>query len=252
MRDHLKRRLAQVWPELRIIGEAFNAMNALQISEKLQPQIIFLDIRMPGQSGLEIANKLSSNALIVFVTAYDEYAVKAFEEGAIDYVLKPIDYESLHRSCLRIQDRLALNQIDYSKHNAIRMEQLLTYLVHQQQMNNKKYLRWIQASVGTGLRLISTEEILFFRAENKYTSVQTYNNEFLILDILPALSLRLPLARKGRGFLRRCAMILRRRFGGFLLLTALPHRSLRRLSGLHSRAKRKHPPCPALCLAVFA
>lgn len=142
---------------------------------------------MPGQSGLEIANKLSSNALIVFVTAYDEYAVKAFEEGAIDYVLKPIDYERLHRSCLRIQDRLALNQIDYSKHNAIRMEQLLTYLVHQQQMNNKKYLRWIQASVGTGLRLISTEEILFFRAEDKYTSVQTYKNEFLIRKSLKEL-----------------------------------------------------------------
>lgn len=180
MRDHLRRRLAQVWPQLNIVADANNAINALQMSEKFKPQIIFLDIRMPGKTGLEIANLLSSRALIVFVTAYDEYAVSAFEEGAIDYILKPIDQERLHRTCSRIQERLRLNQPITELQNSIQIEQLLIQLVEQQKNKEKKYLRWIQASVGNGLRLISTEEILFFRADEKYTSVQTHHNEFLI------------------------------------------------------------------------
>lgn len=187
MRNHLKRRLAQVWPELRIIGEANNANNALQISEQLQPQIIFLDIRMPGQTGLEIASTLSSKALIVFVTAYDEYAVKAFDEGAIDYVLKPIDQERLQRTCHRIQQRLSENKSHYFSQNSIQMEELLAQLIHHQTIKNRPFLRWIQASVGDCLRLISTEEILFFKAEDKYTCVQTYHNQFLIRKTLKEL-----------------------------------------------------------------
>lgn len=187
MRDHLRRRLNQIWPQLKIIAEANNAVNALQMAEKYHPQIIFLDIRMPGGSGLKIANTLGSQSFLVFVTAYDEYAVRAFEEGAIDYLLKPIDQERLQRTCLRIQERLNLNQTSSQQEHSGKIEQILKSLVQQQNFTEKKYLRWIQASVGNGLSLISTEEILFFRADEKYTCVQTYHKEFLIRKSLKEL-----------------------------------------------------------------
>lgn len=186
MRDHLRRRLQQVWPELQILAEANNALSAQQLSKELQPQIIFLDIRMPGQTGIEVASALAKHALIVFVTAYDEYAIRAFDEGAIDYVLKPIDPERLHRSCVRLQELLKTKAPQTQFTHSSKIEQLLTQLLDQQN-NQKKFLRWIQASVGSGLRLISTEEVLFFRADEKYTCVQTHNNEYLIRKSLKEL-----------------------------------------------------------------
>ena len=106
MRAHLRSKLQQIWPELSIIAEAQNGIVAIEEAEKLQPQIVFLDIRMPGKNGIEAATQLAQNAMLVFVTAYDEYAIQAFERGAMDYLLKPIDVERLQQTCQRLQQRI--------------------------------------------------------------------------------------------------------------------------------------------------
>lgn len=203
MRAHLRSKLNQIWPELSIIAEAQNGIVAIEEAEKLQPQIIFLDIRMPGKNGIEAAAQLAQNAILIFVTAYDEYAIQAFERGAMDYLLKPIDVERLQQTCQRLQQRIAekntsqlalsnTNQDQIKKeqikqeHQSKQVEQLLTQLM-QQQVQQKEYLRWIQASVGSSLRMISTKEILFFKSDEKYTLVQTEQAEFLIRKTLKEL-----------------------------------------------------------------
>ncbi len=203
MRAHLRSKLNQIWPELSIIAEAQNGIVAIEEAEKLQPQIIFLDIRMPGKNGIEAAAQLAQNAMLIFVTAYDEYAIQAFERGAMDYLLKPIDVERLQQTCQRLQQRIAeknTSQLALSntnqdqikveqlkqEHQSKQVEQLLTQLM-QQQVQQKEYLRWIQASVGSSLRMISTKEILFFKSDEKYTLVQTEQAEFLIRKTLKEL-----------------------------------------------------------------
>lgn len=207
MRAHLRSKLTQIWPELMIVAEAANGIVAIEEAEQHQPHIIFLDIRMPGKNGIEAAAQLAQQALIVFVTAYDEYAIQAFERGAMDYLLKPIDNERLQQTCLRLQQRIAekkSNQFVSSKESsntessllsetyleqtqAQQVEQLLTQLMQQQQAHHREYLRWIQASVGNSLRMISTKEILFFKSDEKYTLVQTEQAEFLIRKTLKEL-----------------------------------------------------------------
>ncbi|MBC3807715.1 response regulator transcription factor [Undibacterium seohonense] len=198
MRAHLRSKLKQIWPELEIIAEAQNGIVAIEEAEKRHPQIIFLDIRMPGKNGIEAAAQLAENAILIFVTAYDEYAIQAFERGAMDYLLKPIDVERLQQTCLRLKQRV-LEKLANTKnieeeeksttkpnHQSQQVEQLLTQLMLQQ-AQQKDYLRWIQASVGTSLRMISTKEILFFKSDEKYTLVQTEQAEFLIRKTLKEL-----------------------------------------------------------------
>lgn len=197
MRAHLRSKLHQIWPELEIIAEAQNGIVAIEEAEKLHPQIVFLDIRMPGKNGIEAAAQLAENAILIFVTAYDEYAIQAFERGAMDYLLKPIDVERLEQTCLRLKQRVSekfanINHIEEEKptvkanHQSQQVEQLLTQLMLQQ-AQQKEYLRWIQASVGSSLRMISTKEILFFKSDEKYTLVQTEQAEFLIRKTLKEL-----------------------------------------------------------------
>ncbi|WP_395009830.1 LytR/AlgR family response regulator transcription factor [Undibacterium sp.] len=197
MRAHLRSKLKQIWPELEIIAEAQNGIVAIEEAEKLHPQIIFLDIRMPGKNGIEAAAQLAEKAILIFVTAYDEYAIQAFERGAMDYLLKPIDVERLEQTCLRLKQRVLEKFVDTKNieeqklaakpnHQSQQVEQLLTQLM-QQQVQQKEYLRWIQASVGTSLRMISTKEILFFKSDEKYTLVQTEQAEFLIRKTLKEL-----------------------------------------------------------------
>ena len=185
MRAHLKHRLQQRWPELHIIAEANNGLSAIEQAHHLQLDLIFLDIRMPGKNGIETASHLAEKAHLIFVTAYDEYAVQAFEHGAIDYLLKPIDLDRLKQTCLRIQQRLA--QFVPTQNCAANTEQitqlLKQLLVHQE----TQYLRWIQANVGNSLRMISTKEILFFKSDDKYTLVQTEQAEYLIRKTLKEL-----------------------------------------------------------------
>ena len=173
MRDQLRLRLQQVWPELEIVGEAKNGDEAIALVQLHKPDFTFLDIRMPGKTGLEAAQVIGTQSHIVFITAYDQYAVEAFEHGAVDYVLKPAETERLALTVARLKTRLGIVPTD--------MGVMLAQLAQQLGITAKpSTLRWIQATIGQELRLIPVEEILFFRADDKYTCVQTARNEALI------------------------------------------------------------------------
>ncbi|MBC3805763.1 response regulator transcription factor [Undibacterium seohonense] len=175
MRDQLRLRLQQVWPELEILDEAKNGEEAIQLVESLKPDLAFLDIRMPAKTGLEAAREIGTKAHIVFITAYDQYAVEAFDQGAVDYVLKPADTERLSKTVERLKARLntAAEPND--------MSNMLAQLAKQLGIAPKpNYLQWIQASIGQELRLIPVEDILFFQSDEKYTRVQTASYEALI------------------------------------------------------------------------
>jgi DNA-binding LytR/AlgR family response regulator len=180
-------RLSEAWPELRIVAEAANGAEALELAAQHKPDIAFLDIRMPGMGGIEAARQLYSRCHIVFVTAYDEYAVDAFEQGAIDYLLKPVTGERLATTKARLGKRLARAPQDIGAQLA-QLAQLKTLLHDGASAPRPNYLRWIQAQVGSSLRMISTREVLFFQSEDKYTRVQTLTAELLIRKTLKELA----------------------------------------------------------------
>jgi len=190
MRDLLRARLKQAWPDLQIVAEAANGVEAVELGEKLRPDIAFLDIRMPGLSGIEAARRLYERSHIVFATAYDQYALDAFEQGALDYLLKPVSAERLATTCARLQARLrARTQGAAAAPQDIgqQLAKLTTLLENRGKPEKPAYLRWIQAQVGASLRMVSTREILFFQSDEKYTRVQTVGAEFLIRKTLKEL-----------------------------------------------------------------
>ncbi|HTP46413.1 MAG TPA: LytTR family DNA-binding domain-containing protein [Casimicrobiaceae bacterium] len=175
MREQIIGRLKEAWPELVIVGEAANGREAVALVHSQEPDIAFLDIRMPGMDGIEAARALAGRVHVVFVTAYDEYAVSAFEQGAVDYLLKPPDPARIALTCERLRARI--------KEAPDPMNDLLAQLAQQlgsAGVGPREYMRWVQASVGANLRMIPTSDILFFRAEDKYTRVQTPRFEALI------------------------------------------------------------------------
>ena len=183
MRDQLRARLREAWPELDIVAEAANGIEAVTMATEHAPDIVFLDIRMPGQSGIEAARHLYNRCHIVFVTAYDQYAVDAFEQGAMDYLLKPVVAERLQLTCERLRQRLDKAPENIEEH----LEQL-TRILQRGEAKKPEYLRWIQAQVGNSLRMISTKEVLFFQSDEKYTLVQTAQAEMLIRKTLKELA----------------------------------------------------------------
>jgi DNA-binding LytR/AlgR family response regulator len=192
MRDQLRARLAEVWPELQIVGEAKNGLEAVELVAQHHPEIVFLDIRMPGLTGVDAARQIAQMELaedevlpeIVFITAYDQYAVEAFEQGVADYVLKPAERERLQVTVQRIQRRLASRGTTDAMDDADRappMQQLLHRLAAQLNPNARpNYLEWIQATVGQAIQMIPVAEVLFFISDEKYTRVQTPQVEALI------------------------------------------------------------------------
>jgi DNA-binding LytR/AlgR family response regulator len=177
MRDQLRMRLNQVWPELEIVGEAKNGEEAVDLVSRLKPDLTFLDIRMPGITGMEAARQIGGQSNIVFVTAYDQYAVEAFERGAVDYVLKPPEQERLQITVTRLKERLGKPKEAVV---ADSVTQMLSQLAEKMAAPKPAYLQWIQASIGQDLRMIPVEDILFFRSDEKYTCVQTEKFEALI------------------------------------------------------------------------
>ncbi|HEV7816492.1 MAG TPA: LytTR family DNA-binding domain-containing protein [Janthinobacterium sp.] len=175
MRDQLRLRLNQVWPELDIVGEAKNGDEAIELVAELKPDLTFLDIRMPGKTGMEAAQVIGNKSHIIFVTAYDVHAVEAFERGAVDYVLKPSEPERLKITVERLKIHLNKPVADMNSSVTAMLSQLAEKIVAK-----PTYLQWIQASIGQDLRMIPVEEILFFRSDEKYTSVQTAKYEALI------------------------------------------------------------------------
>jgi DNA-binding LytR/AlgR family response regulator len=170
MRAQLKGRLAQAWPELEIVGEAANSAEALALAEEKRPDIAFLDIRMPVLSGLDVAREISGRCHVVFVTAYDDYAIAAFDEGAVDYVLKPPMPERIAKVVARLKARLALAPLDLTA--------LLAKLAAQEPSSGP--LKWIRASLGASMKMIAVDDVIYFRAEDKYTKVVTAEGEALI------------------------------------------------------------------------
>jgi DNA-binding LytR/AlgR family response regulator len=170
LRDELRQRLSELWPDLVVIGEAATGIEALQLLEKRPPDVMFLDIQMPGMTGLEVAHQAQGRCHIVFVTAYDAYAVAAFESGALDYVLKPLERERLRLAVGRVRQRLSLPPQN--------LEGLLRELV--KNAEPRKYLRWINASVGNLMQLITVDDVVYFQADAKYTRVVTATCESLI------------------------------------------------------------------------
>lgn len=184
MRDQLRARLSEAWPALEIVGEAANGMEAVAMAAEHAPDIVFLDIRMPGLSGIDAARQLYSRCHIVFVTAYDQYAIDAFEQGAMDYLLKPVTAARLETTCARLRQRLASAPQDIGA----KLAELTAALHTGGGAAKPAYLRWIQAQVGGSLRMVSTREILFFQSDEKYTRVQTAQAELLIRKTLKELA----------------------------------------------------------------
>jgi DNA-binding LytR/AlgR family response regulator len=184
MRQQLRSRLRDAWPELDIVAEAANGIEAVALAGQHQPDIVFLDIRMPGLSGIEAARMLFNRCHLVFVTAYDQYAIEAFEQGALDYLMKPVGGERLKTTCARLQQLVGRQPTDIEQ----QLNQLLARHGGASQAAPPDYLRWIQAVVGANLRMISTREVLFFQADEKYTRVQTGQAEVLIRKPLKELA----------------------------------------------------------------
>lgn len=173
---HLKARLAALWPQLEVAGLAANGIEARDMIEGLRPDIAFLDIRMPGLSGLDVVQMLSPEARtvcrVVFVTAYDEFAVQAFEREAVDYLLKPVSDERLEATVERLQRAPSASSGAQTDDLLRRLQALLP--------GSAEHLRWVRASVGNDVRLVSVDEICYFQATDKYTAVFTPDAELLI------------------------------------------------------------------------
>ena len=181
----LANELAALWPELQVLHVARNGVEAAERIAALQPQLAFLDIQMPGLTGLEVAQGIEGGTRVIFVTAYDQYAVQAFEQEALDYVLKPVRHGRLQRTVERVRRALVQPAADDGA--------LLAALrrLAPATASAPERLRWVRASTGELTHQVAVEEVLFFRADDKYTCVQTAAAEHLIRTPIAELAAQL-------------------------------------------------------------
>lgn len=172
MRERLAGMLARAWPEAKVVQIAENGNDAWDGFLAHAPDVAFLDIRMPGLSGLEVAERIGKAAHIVFVTAYDHYAVDAFDAGAVDYLLKPVQPDRLERAVARLRAKLQAQPADL----AVILQQLKQVMPEPP----REKLKWLRASVGRQIRLIDVADVLFFQSDAKYTRVVTAAFEALV------------------------------------------------------------------------
>jgi DNA-binding LytR/AlgR family response regulator len=172
MRERLLELLALAWPEARVVLAAENGNDAWDGFLELEPDVVFLDIRMPGLSGLEVAERIGKLAHVVFVTAYDQYAVDAFDAGAVDYLLKPVQAERLDKAVARIREKLGMRPAD--------LGDILGQLKSALPGMRQERIKWLKASVGRQIRLIDVDEVLFFQSDTKYTRVKLPDSEALV------------------------------------------------------------------------
>ncbi len=175
IRREIRETLGELWPELMVVAEAGDGEEALAAVERCHPDVVFLDIQMPGLDGLTVAQRLNGRAHVAFITAFDKYAVAAFEQGALDYVLKPISLERMRLTVQRLRGRLserpaALNHI--------------ADLLRDIMLPGSKYLKWLTVPYGAELRVVGVEEISYLRADTKYTTVVTPAGSFLMSSSL--------------------------------------------------------------------
>jgi DNA-binding LytR/AlgR family response regulator len=165
LREVLQSRLTTAWPALRVVAQARNGREAVDLFEQHRPDVCFLDVHMPGLSGIDAARQIGKRAHLVFVTAFDQYALQAFEHGVLDYLVKPVTPQRLHETVARLQDRLAQAQ------PAVHTEALLQQLAARLKAPEAGHLRWVRASVGASLRMIAVEDIDYLKSDTKYTLV---------------------------------------------------------------------------------
>ena len=180
--EHLRTRLAAAWPELEVLPLAANGLEALRLVNDESPQVAFLDIRMPGLSGLDLAGRIEPRTHLVFVTAYDEYAVEAFEREAVDYLLKPVTDERLARCIERLKRKLAAAE------QPAELAQVLSRLAQVLPGAARGRLRWVRALKGEAVQQIAVDDVLYFQAADKYTCVVTREGESLIRTALAELA----------------------------------------------------------------
>ncbi|HTE39263.1 MAG TPA: LytTR family DNA-binding domain-containing protein [Steroidobacteraceae bacterium] len=177
--------LSELWPDLTVISECDDGLSALEAMVAHRPQVAFLDIRMPGVSGLEVAKAAAGNTQIVFVTAYEEYALQAFDRGAVDYLLKPIKRDRLEIAIARVRERLAGGIAPDLTNIITALEQQLS------QVRRQGGIKWITATIGNATKMFSIDEVLFFQAQDKYTRVVTATDEAFIRTTLKELAVGL-------------------------------------------------------------
>lgn len=181
LRERLAALLARLWPQLRVLGQARNGREAVELFDELSPQVVFLDVHMPGLNGIEAARSLQRRAEIVFVTAYEQYAVQAFEQGALDYLVKPFDEVRLADTVQRLQRRLAEGARRDAAGGAA-LDEVIERLSRtlRERGPAQPRLQWIKASVGPTVRLIPVDEVAYLRSDEKYTLVVWEGGEALI------------------------------------------------------------------------
>jgi DNA-binding LytR/AlgR family response regulator len=183
--EHLRARLAALWPDLEVLPLAANGPEALRALGEHAPDVAFLDIRMPGLTGLEVAGRMDARTHVVFVTAFDQYAVEAFDRDAVDYVLKPVTDERLARTIERLQAKLAAAQAPPA------LGEVLARLARALPGGSSGRLRWVRALKGEEVRQIAVDDVLYFQAADKYTCVITREGESLIRTPLAELAAQL-------------------------------------------------------------
>ena len=172
MRERLLGMLATAWPEATVVAVAENGLDAWDAWLEHEPEVVFLDIRMPGMSGLEVAERIGRQSHVVFVTAYDQYAVDAFDAGAVDYLLKPLQPGRLDKALVRLREKLDSRPDDLSE--------VVKQVKAASNEPAREKLKWLKASVGKQIRLIDVDEVLFFQADSKYTRVVLAGSEALV------------------------------------------------------------------------
>ncbi|MBC7992599.1 MAG: response regulator transcription factor [Rhizobacter sp.] len=178
LRERLCSLLARLWPELQIVAQARNGREAVEMFDEHTPQVVFLDVHMPGLNGVEAARSIARRAEVVFVTAYEQYAVTAFEQGALDYVVKPFDEARLADTVERLRAKLARAPEAVADTVEAVIEKMSAEL--RRHAGASHWLQWIKASVGTSVRLIPVEQVAYLRSDEKYTLVVWEGGEALI------------------------------------------------------------------------
>jgi DNA-binding LytR/AlgR family response regulator len=182
--EHLRARLAHLWPDLEVLALAANGVEALRAINEEEPEVAFLDIRMPGLTGIELARRIDTRTHVVFVTAFDQYAVEAFDREVVDYLLKPVTDERLAKAVERLQRKLA------SAERPPALDDVLARLARAIPGAGVK-LRWIRALKGELVQQIAVDDVLYFQASDKYTCVMTREGEALIRVPLAELTAQL-------------------------------------------------------------
>jgi DNA-binding LytR/AlgR family response regulator len=220
LRRYMQSTLKRLWPALHICGLARNGLEAVEMISTQEPDIAFLDIKMPGLNGIEVARQIGNNCRVVFITAYDQFAVEAFENEAIDYLLKPVTDDRLMQTIERLQKQIGSPNPSAAE-AARAFERLLEAL---DRKDAAAFLKWVKVRHGEQVRLLAVEDICYFKSEDKYTAVKTRNGESLIRKSIRQLTAELDpdqFWQIHRGTIVNVGAIdaVHRSFGGRLVLT---------------------------------